>query len=244
MDSHLAPIDPESFAGLTVVAVHAHPDDEALFTGGVLASAVAHGADVHVITCTLGEEGEVFDTTLLGLTADHADQLGGFRYHELQASVDTLGATGHFLGGVGYWRDSGMEGPTRPDRRTAFIHSGEEAVTQLQELFDELHPDIIITYDENGTYGHRDHIRVYEVVMATQCSWQPQVWCVVTDPTHPVTDVLALDHSAYMAKVVAMAAHATQIQFAQHSQGKLAEFALTNRLPQQVSDREFFQRVQ
>ncbi|MDY6049536.1 MAG: PIG-L family deacetylase [Corynebacterium sp.] len=232
-------INPALFASTTVLAVHAHPDDEAIFTGGVLATAAQAGADVHVVTATLGEEGETFGTQLAGLVADHADQLGGYRYHELVRSLSILRATGHFLGGAGYWRDSGMEGPTRPHRRCALIDSGEEALHHLQAVVDEIRPDILITYDEYGTYGHRDHIRVYDLFMGVSLPANTEVWCVVTDPddlaasqgrivaapwplpqpgeimtSTAATHVLALDASGYRAKVAAMQAHETQIWFA------------------------------
>ena len=90
--------------------MHAHPDDETLTTGGTMAR---HAADpdtsVTLVTCTLGEEGEVIPTELALLAPDAADQLGGYRIGELAAACAALGVTDpRFLGGTGRWRDSGM----------------------------------------------------------------------------------------------------------------------------------------
>ena len=94
--------------------VHAHPDDETLTTGATIAHYVAHGARVQVVTCTLGEEGEVIGDRWAHLAVDAADQLGGFRIGELTAALRALGIDEPtFLGGAGRWRDSGMEGTPR-----------------------------------------------------------------------------------------------------------------------------------
>src|SRR3954449_12213456 len=91
--------------------VHAHPDDETLTSGAPIAHYAALGAQVHVVTCTLGEEGEVIGERWAQLAVDNADQLGGYRIGELSAALACLGvAEPVFLGGAGHWRDSGMEG--------------------------------------------------------------------------------------------------------------------------------------
>jgi N-acetyl-1-D-myo-inositol-2-amino-2-deoxy-alpha-D-glucopyranoside deacetylase len=88
-----------------LVVVHAHPDDETLWTGGTIARYVAAGVAVTVVTCTLGEQGEVLTDELRGLAADAADQLGGYRVAELRAACAVLGvADQRFLGGIGRWR--------------------------------------------------------------------------------------------------------------------------------------------
>lgn len=87
-----------NLSGINVVAVHAHPDDEAIWTGGVLADLSQRGAHVTVVTCTLGEEGEVIGDTYSLLTSKNADQLGGLRAQELSDSLRHLGANGIFLG--------------------------------------------------------------------------------------------------------------------------------------------------
>lgn len=157
--------------GLRVMAVHAHPDDEALWTGGMLAHLSRRGADVHVVTCTLGEHGEVIGDPLQGFVAEAADMLGGFRYRELEDSLRLLGVNGPhhrpcLLGGAGRWRDSGMVGTPAADHPRAFIRSGAAAVDALASLMTHYRPDIVVTYGPDGGYGHPDHIRAHEVTHA------------------------------------------------------------------------------
>src|SRR4051812_12067189 len=102
---------PDITAARRLLLVHAHPDDESIGTGATMAKYVAEGAHVTLVTCTLGEEGEVLVPELEGLAADQADQLGGYRIGELAVACDALGVTDHrFLGGIGRYRDSGMMG--------------------------------------------------------------------------------------------------------------------------------------
>ncbi|MBI3691215.1 MAG: PIG-L family deacetylase, partial [Mycolicibacterium aromaticivorans] len=91
--------------------VHAHPDDETMNNGVTIARYAQRGAEVTVVTCTLGEEGEIIDDRWLRLAVDEADQLGGYRIGELTTALQALGLSGpRFLGGAGKWRDSGMPG--------------------------------------------------------------------------------------------------------------------------------------
>ena len=103
---------PESAAHLTrrLLFVHAHPDDETLATGGTIAHYAAEpDTEVTLVTCTLGEEGEVIGPDLQLLVTAEADQLGGYRMAERAAACAALGVTDHrYLGGAGRWRDSGM----------------------------------------------------------------------------------------------------------------------------------------
>lgn len=147
--------------------VHAHPDDETLTNGATIAHYAARGAQVHVVTCTLGEEGEVIGERWAQLAVDHADQLGGYRIGELTAALRALGVDEPiFLGGAGRWRDSGMAGtPSR--RRQRFVDADErEAVGALVALIRELRPHVVVTYDPNGGYGHPDHIHAHVVTTA------------------------------------------------------------------------------
>jgi N-acetyl-1-D-myo-inositol-2-amino-2-deoxy-alpha-D-glucopyranoside deacetylase len=147
--------------------VHAHPDDETLTTGATIAHYVSRGARVHVVTCTLGEEGEVIGERWAHLAVDQADQLGGYRIGELTAALNALGIDEPiFLGGAGRWRDSGMEG-TPPRHRQRFIDADpREAVGALVAIIRELRPHVVATYDAKGGYGHPDHIHAHEVTMA------------------------------------------------------------------------------
>jgi N-acetyl-1-D-myo-inositol-2-amino-2-deoxy-alpha-D-glucopyranoside deacetylase len=147
--------------------VHAHPDDETLTTGATIAHYVARGADVQVVTCTLGEEGEVIGDGYAQLAVDAADQLGGYRILELSNALRALGiAQPIFLGGAGRWRDSGMEG-TPPRHWQRFVDADmREAVSELVAIIRQLRPHVVVTYDAKGGYGHPDHIHAHEVTMA------------------------------------------------------------------------------
>jgi N-acetyl-1-D-myo-inositol-2-amino-2-deoxy-alpha-D-glucopyranoside deacetylase len=144
--------------------VHAHPDDETLTTGGTIARYIADGVEVHVVTCTLGEEGEVIGEQYAQLAVDAADQLGGYRISELTAALTALGVTEpKFLGGPGHWRDSGMDG-TEPRRRQRFRDADMyEAVGELVAIIRLLRPHVVVTYDPVGGYGHPDHIQAHRV---------------------------------------------------------------------------------
>jgi N-acetyl-1-D-myo-inositol-2-amino-2-deoxy-alpha-D-glucopyranoside deacetylase len=172
--------------------VHAHPDDETLTTGATIAHYVARGAVVQVVTCTLGEEGEVIGERLAQLTVDGADQLGGYRIGELSSALARLGVDGpRFLGGAGRWRDSGMVG-TPPRHRQRFVDADQqETVGALVAVIRELRPHVVVTYDPNGGYGHPDHIHAHEVTTAAVAasaetghpgeSWQvPKFYWTVT----------------------------------------------------------------
>lgn len=148
--------------------VHAHPDDESITTGGTIARYAAEGAHVSVVTCTLGEEGEIIPGGLDQLGAWAGDQLGGYRAGELAAAGAALGWTEHrFLGGIGRWRDSGMVGTSSAEHFRAFVQGRvAEQVDQLLAVFDELRPEVVVTYDDRGGYGHPDHIRAHEITTA------------------------------------------------------------------------------
>lgn len=147
--------------------VHAHPDDESLTTGATIAHYAARGARVQVVTCTLGEEGEVIGERFAQLSVDGADQLGGYRIGELTSALAELGVDEpRFLGGAGRWRDSGMVG-TPPRHRQRFVDADAvEAVGELVAIIRQLRPHVVVTYDPNGGYGHPDHIHAHEVTTA------------------------------------------------------------------------------
>ena len=153
--------------GHRLMLVHAHPDDEAIGTGATMAHYVASGAHVTLVTCTLGEEGEIHLPELAGLAATGGDQLGGYRIGELAGACAALGVTDHrFLGGAGRYRDSGMMGLPTNDHPRAFWRADlDEAAGHLVEIMREVRPQVLITYDANGFYGHPDHIQVHRVAM-------------------------------------------------------------------------------
>ncbi|MGY1622117.1 N-acetyl-1-D-myo-inositol-2-amino-2-deoxy-alpha-D-glucopyranoside deacetylase [Geodermatophilus sp. SYSU D00965] len=150
-----------------LLLVHAHPDDETINNGATMARYVAEGAAVTLLTCTLGEEGEVLVPELELLAPDHADQLGGYRISELGAAMAALGVTDwRFLGGPGRYRDSGMMGTPANDKPRAFWRADlDEAVGHAVAVVREVRPQVVVTYDENGGYGHPDHIQAHRVAM-------------------------------------------------------------------------------
>ena len=156
-------------ADFRAVFVHAHPDDETVGTGATLAYYAAR-EDTHVtlVTCTLGEEGEIHVDELAGLGADGADQLGGYRYVEWQRACDALGVTDRrMLGGAGRWRDSGMMGTAANDHPRAFWRADVDvAAVPLVEVLRTVRPQVLVTYDPNGFYGHPDHIQAHRVSVA------------------------------------------------------------------------------
>jgi N-acetyl-1-D-myo-inositol-2-amino-2-deoxy-alpha-D-glucopyranoside deacetylase len=162
----------EPGASRRVLLVHAHPDDEAIGNGVTMARYAAEGAHVTLVTCTLGEEGEVLVPELVHLDADRDDTLGQHRIGELAAAMAELGVTDHrFLGGPGKYRDSGMAdggngraSPRAEIRPDAFWRADlREAADHLVQVIREVRPQVLLTYDEYGGYGHPDHIQAHRV---------------------------------------------------------------------------------
>lgn len=166
-------------ASRRLLLVHSHPDDESIMTGGTIARYAAD-PDTHVtlVTCTLGEEGEIMRPELAGLAADRADQLGGYRVAELAAACAALGRVDQrYLGGLGRWRDSGMVAghgvlasapPADRLHPRAFAAEAarDEQVAALAAILDEVRPQVVVCYDPDGGYGHPDHVRAHEIAMA------------------------------------------------------------------------------
>jgi N-acetyl-1-D-myo-inositol-2-amino-2-deoxy-alpha-D-glucopyranoside deacetylase len=150
-----------------ILFTHAHPDDETISTGSTMARYAAAGDHVTLVTCTLGEEGEVHVPALAALAAAEGDQLGGYRLVELERSCAALGVTDHrILGGAGRYRDSGMMGVDSNKHARAFWNADlDEAAGYLLEIIRELRPQVVVTYDANGGYGHPDHIQSHRVTM-------------------------------------------------------------------------------
>lgn len=179
----MTPAQPVVVAGrpARMVFVHAHPDDESLATGVAIAHHVAAGDEVHVLTCTLGEQGEVIPKELGHLDADHEDTLGQFRRDELRAAMTAIGARSTVLGEdlatgrQSRWRDSGMAGTASARDPRAWVQADpQQAVAAVAAVLDEIDPDLVITYDAHGGYGHPDHIRTHEVTRAAVSARPPQ----------------------------------------------------------------------
>jgi N-acetyl-1-D-myo-inositol-2-amino-2-deoxy-alpha-D-glucopyranoside deacetylase len=157
----------DSLPARRLLLVHAHPDDEVIGTGATMSHYVSDGAHVTLVTCTLGEEGEIHVPALSQLAAGQADQLGGWRLVEWERACDALGVSDRrMLGGPGRYRDSGMMGLETNKHPRAFWGADlDEAAAHLVEIMREIRPQVMITYDENGFYGHPDHIQAHRVAM-------------------------------------------------------------------------------
>ncbi|MEY4023655.1 MAG: hypothetical protein RLZ23_616 [Actinomycetota bacterium] len=165
-----------SYKGFRMLLVHAHPDDETINNGATMALYAALGADVTLVTCTRGEEGEVLVKDLEHLAAHQSDSLGDHRVEELALAMKALGISDHrFLGeGRIKYRDSGMMGTEPNNRPDVFWQANfDEATDDLVKVIEEVKPHVLITYDEIGGYGHPDHIQAHRVAMSAA---EKSVW--------------------------------------------------------------------
>ncbi|HVF18816.1 MAG TPA: N-acetyl-1-D-myo-inositol-2-amino-2-deoxy-alpha-D-glucopyranoside deacetylase [Mycobacteriales bacterium] len=171
-----------------LLLVHAHPDDESIGTGVTMSRYAADGTRVVLVTCTRGEEGEIVvpDLAHLGVGAGLAEQ----RERELDDACVALGVADHrFLGG---WTDSGMMGTPQNDRPDAFWQADlDEAAGRLVAVIREVRPQVVVTYDDNGAYGHPDHIQAHRVTMrAVDAAGDPAAYPEAGEPW-PVSKVYA-----------------------------------------------------
>jgi N-acetyl-1-D-myo-inositol-2-amino-2-deoxy-alpha-D-glucopyranoside deacetylase len=156
-----------------LLLVHAHPDDESIGSGATMARYAAEGAHVTLVTCTQGELGEIIPPDLAHLAPEHDDTLGAHRADELAAAMAQLKVTDHrFLGGPGRYRDSGMVwgpdgrravAPDQIDPRSFWAADLLEAADHLVAVIREVRPQVLVTYDQHGGYGHPDHIQAHRV---------------------------------------------------------------------------------
>jgi N-acetyl-1-D-myo-inositol-2-amino-2-deoxy-alpha-D-glucopyranoside deacetylase len=248
-----------------LLLVHAHPDDESIGTGATIARYAAEGAQVTLITCTLGELGEVIPPELADLAGDRA-RLGAHRITELAAACAALGvADQRFLGGPGRWRDSGMMGLPDNDSPDCFWQADvPQAAALLAAILREVRPQVLVSYDENGFYGHPDHIQAHRVTRAAirlaaaggqaelddqAPPWQvakfyatavPRSVAAAHDLPYWVPDeqvTTEIDGTAYLAaKTAALRAHATQVAVT----GDGGSFALADGRWQPVLGRESY----
>lgn len=157
-----------TYEGFRILLVHAHPDDETINNGATMALYADRGAQVTLITCTRGEEGEVLVPGLIHLASSDQDLLGKHRETELALAMKELGVSDHrFLGEPSIkFRDSGMMGTEPNDRPDVFWQANLDfAANLLVSVIDEVRPHVLITYDEIGGYGHPDHIKAHLVAM-------------------------------------------------------------------------------
>lgn len=182
--------------GERVLFVHAHPDDESITTGGTIATLVAGGAAVAVLTCTRGELGEVIAPDLAGLTGD---ALTRQRESELRAALTTLGVGDHwFLGDPGarlagrtprrytdsgmVWGEDGSPLPL-PDVAEDSLCAAEfgDVVADIATAIATVQPTAVVSYDADGGYGHPDHVRVHEATEQATAVLGVPFWAIVPD---------------------------------------------------------------
>lgn len=155
-----------------LLLVHAHPDDESIGQGATMARYAAEGVGVTLVTCTGGEEGEILVPELAHLASDQDDTLADQRRIELDNAMRELGVTDHrYLGGFGRYRDSGMQwhadghavAGENIHEKAFWIADLTEAANHLVEVIREVRPQVMVTYDDFGGYGHPDHIQAHRV---------------------------------------------------------------------------------
>lgn len=191
-----------------LLLVHAHPDDETINCGATMARYAAAGAAVTLVTSNLGEEGEVLLPDLAHLAADADDRLGAHRLTELDEAMRALGVCDYrLLGGAGKYRDSGMMGTPANDAPHCFWRADLlEAASYLVAIIREVRPQVLITYDDFGGYGHPDHIQAHRVAMYALVLAESQTFRPDLGPTWSVSKVYwtALPRSAVRAAVARM----------------------------------------
>jgi N-acetyl-1-D-myo-inositol-2-amino-2-deoxy-alpha-D-glucopyranoside deacetylase len=212
-----------------VMLVHAHPDDETIATGALIAELVDRGVEVGVLTATRGELGEVVEGPLRRLAG--TPELSAVRANELRDALELLGVSWHaYLGrrparaeGVAErdYHDSGMRwirpGLAGPDENVSAdaLTSAElsEVAADLAAAIAAYAPDLVITYDEGGGYGHPDHLVCYQATRMAMTGGSRRLAVVVTDEGSSAADSERIDAARHLPTVVAaLRAHATQVR--------------------------------
>jgi N-acetyl-1-D-myo-inositol-2-amino-2-deoxy-alpha-D-glucopyranoside deacetylase len=203
-----------------LLLVHAHPDDESIYTGATMARYAAEGAQVTLVTCTRGELGEIIPPSLAHLAEGDGAALGEYRTGELAAACAALGVTDHrFLGGPGRWRDSGMMGTAGNDDPRCFWRADVDAAARaLLDVIDEVRPQVVVTYDAHGAYGHPDHIQSHRVTRRAfelaggDGAGPAKLYATAALGSGPELVTTEIDAGPWFGqKLAAMRAHATQI---------------------------------
>jgi N-acetyl-1-D-myo-inositol-2-amino-2-deoxy-alpha-D-glucopyranoside deacetylase len=234
-----------------VLFVHAHPDDESISTGATIATLIDRGAGVTVLTCTRGERGEVIPADLAYLR-DSPQALGEFREKELGAALAALGVTDHrilgeenarwtgrpprrYLDSGMRWGADGAEALDTVDPATLTGAELGEVAADIAAVLIELEPDVVVSYDERGGYGHPDHIRVHHATRtAAEVLGVP--FYVIDQPA--AKSQLIVDPTPVIArKRAALEAHRTQMRVDQDA------FTLSNGDPHPIAAPETFSRL-
>lgn len=237
-----------------IVFVHAHPDDESILTGGTLAGLAHTGRDVSVLTLTRGELGEVIPREWKHL--EGSERLAGHRSRELQRALRKLGVQHAAFLGSGLarvegkpdrtYRDSGMQWG-QDGRAEPAPNADEGALTRaaLQEVISDVRAfarvtraEVLVTYDEDGGYGHPDHVVAHHAVRAAAQELNLSMWSIVSEPG---TMSSRRDQAAALAvdrwldrKRAALAQHRSQLTVEGHA------LRLSGGQRIEISAREFF----
>jgi N-acetyl-1-D-myo-inositol-2-amino-2-deoxy-alpha-D-glucopyranoside deacetylase len=205
-----------------VLFVHAHPDDETIDTGGTIAALIERGASVTVLTCTRGERGEVIPADLQGALASTAT-LAALRTKELADAMTALGVTDHrYLGDTSArwsgreprhyadsgmkWGDAGAEASDSIDSESLGAAVFADVAADIAAVIVDVHPDVVVSYDADGGYGHPDHVRVHDAALRAA-----EVYAVPFYGIDPAGE-LAVDVSAVLErKRAALAAYRSQL---------------------------------
>lgn len=242
-----------------VLLVHAHPDDETLVTGALIAELVQDGVEVGLVTATRGERGEV----VAGHPLKHLEgtpELSATREQELARANDALGVRWHAYLGSGSakagsiehryvdsgmrWVRPGLAGPAEDVGTDALTSASVDAVAaDLIAAINSFQPDVVITYDEAGGYGHPDHVRCFEATALACTATETPLYVVVSDGANVVATDIVVDASAHLAVVQrALDAHRTQLTVegtdVVHSGGQrepIVTETVLRRYPMQVS---------
>ena len=222
----------------TVLFVHAHPDDETISTGALIAEYVARGSRVFLVTCSRGERGEIVAGPLTALVG--TGELAGERERELARATDFLGVSERFWLGEAparvpglaprRYRDSGMiwirpglAGPAADAAADALsVAPLAEVAGDIQALIEVLRPSLVVSYDNGGGYGHPDHVRAHDAALAASTATGTPFAEVLEKPA---ADAEWFDLPQHLAVVTdALRAHASQLTvhgaFIVHSGGQ------------------------
>lgn len=149
-------------SSLRLMAIHAHPDDEASKGAATVARYVAEGHEAMIVTCTGGERGDILNPAMD--SPGNAERITELRREEMARAIAALGAQHHWLGYVDSGLPQGDPLPPLPEGCFA-LEEDETVVRDLVRVIREFRPHVIITYDENGGYPHPDHLKVHAVSM-------------------------------------------------------------------------------
>ena len=171
-------------AGLRLMHVHAHPDDESSKGAASTAMYVAQGVDVHVVTCTGGERGSILNPKME--RPDIEANITEVRRQEMERARDILGVRQDWLGFVDSGWPDGDPKPPLPDGCFALVPL-EEAAAPLVRLMREFRPHVVTTYDERGGYPHPDHVMCHQVsVAAFEAAGDPERYPDLGEPWQPL----------------------------------------------------------